>query len=852
MYGRYLLLLVMLGALGALPVRAQYLNGDSWPDVDGRHINAHGGCLLSFEGCYYWYGECWDEAVDGRMAGVSVYASRDLQTWQNKGIVLPVSALDGTDGKVCLTLRPRVLYNERTKQFVLLFHQTRQGGEDVRLAFAVSDTPTGPFRLMRSEQPHADRWPQAINPTFTLFADEDGRAYYVTASATDHTLLVSELSDDYLSLTSRCTRTPIGAVTEAPCLFRHGDRYWLLCSGEGAQGAGGHTLYSARNLFSPWQPCASPFEGKALRNHDLPAEQTFGAQGTAVFPLCREGHTTLFLMADLWDSSHPQASRHLWLPIRFAEDGTPRIPWSGLLPEGIPVPTEYPEYDVTLRTLLEEMSDVTAHAKWPVPAYTCRQTSSYSRESKTPDTAVEDGTYRPASGRDWAKGWFDNHDFGHFYGQQGKEFVLLDTQGPGAVVDIWTAYGDGSLGTFRFYLDGDTVPVIEGDMVRLAGGEELVSYPFSYRAPGKTENSVWHGNNLILPIPYANGCKITYEPYREGAQGGLYYQINYRNYEAGTRVRSFDRNTLKEYERAIYDCGVALTGNHNLANDDRTRHKAGVLKTGHRQTLRLKGERCITSLTVQIAAEDQPEALAQTWIRMRFDGEQTVDCPTGAFFGIGRRQLAHSTFYVKTQAEGLMTVYWVMPFAQEAEVSLVNQGAQDVEVKHFLLTSQPAAWDEERSMLFHATYRETKNIDTNTKFDYNYVTIHGRGRYVGDGLFVQNYMPDYQGWWGEGDEKIFVDGESFPSHFGTGTEDYYRYAYCRPQPFCYPNISQPIGEGNKTPGVTQNNRYRLLDDIPFAESLAFYMEIWHPFYRPMDYAPATFWYGDPGCSWEMK
>ena len=56
-------------------------------------------------------------------------------------------------------------------------------------------------------------------------------------------------------------------------------------------------------------------------------------------------------------------------------------------------------------------------------------------------------------------------------------------------------------------------------------------------------------------------------------------------------------------------------------------------------------------------------------------------------------------------------------------------------------------------------------------------------------LHLINY---HRGWWGEGDEKIYVDGEDFPSHFGTGTEDYYGYAWCRPEEFAERGLSQRL------------------------------------------------------------
>jgi len=98
-------------------------------------------------------------------------------------------------------------------------------------------------------------------------------------------------------------------------------------------------------------------------------------------------------------------------------------------------------------------------------------------------------------------------------------------------------------------------------------------------------------------------------------------------------------------------------------------------------------------------------------------------------------------------------------------------------------------------------------------------------------------------WWGEGDEKIHVDGESFPSHFGTGTEGYFGYAWGSATRFDAPFHAQPIGGANKGVGHTTNTRARMLDRIPFTRSLKMNMELLHwQSNTTVDYATATYWY----------
>ncbi len=119
-------------------------------------------------------------------------------------------------------------------------------------------------------------------------------------------------------------------------------------------------------------------------------------------------------------------------------------------------------------------------------------------------------------------------------------------------------------------------------------------------------------------------------------------------------------------------------------------------------------------------------------------------------------------------------------------------------------------------MHFHANWRQQYPIATRPFSDWNYITANGQGVYVGDNLCVMKPVP---AWWGEGDEKVWVDGESFPSHFGTGSEDYYCYSWSDPRLFQTPFANQTRCDGPGNKGQTCVTRTRSLDAIPFTKSL---------------------------------
>ena len=102
--------------------------GQIWEDTDGNHINAHGEVILYRDGKYYWYGEHKSEHTSSALVGVRVYSSTDLYNWKNEGVALSVEA-EGSGHlleKGCIIERPKVVYNEKTKKYVMWFHLRTQ------------------------------------------------------------------------------------------------------------------------------------------------------------------------------------------------------------------------------------------------------------------------------------------------------------------------------------------------------------------------------------------------------------------------------------------------------------------------------------------------------------------------------------------------------------------------------------------------------------------------------------------------------------------------------------------------------------------------------------------------------
>jgi hypothetical protein len=298
--------------------------------------------------------------------------------------------------------------------------------------------------------------------------------------------------------------------------------------------------------------------------------------------------------------------------------------------------------------------------------------------------------------------------------------------------------------------------------------------------------------------------------------------------------------------KEINDAQTALNNPYaNIFKDppDETR-VLQKLDSNDKMRIQLKGEKYIKSFKLYLEAENLPQALRSTVISLSFDDKETLTIPVGDFFGTGYEINPYETFFTKVFDDGAMASFWPMPFREEASIEITNLGDQVVTIKDVQFYTDDWSWDD-RSMYFGGSWKLFYNKQTGGKEnpeDLNFVSLDGMGVYVGDLVTIYNGS---NGWWGEGDEKIYIDGESFPSHFGTGSEDYYGYAWSRSEFFDHPFIAQPDGSGNMMVGTAVNLRFRALDAIPFTKSLDMNMELWHWNVTRVDYAPTTFFYLKP-------
>ena len=316
----------LIGSCKCKKSEGEIINGKSWKDTNGKIINAHGGGMLYYAGIYYWYGEykgdsnylldtvktweCW--RADAR--GISCYSSKNLIDWTFEGIVLSPSPDPTSDLHPSQVIeRPKVIYNERTKKFVMWMHIESPNYEKAHAGVAVSNSPTGKFNYLGSFRPN-----EKDSRDQTIFKDDDGRAYHIYSSEWNKTTVVGLLTDDYLQHTGTYTRNFINQSREAPAIFKHNGKYYMISSG--CTGWDPNTaLYAvADSMLGKWTLMDNLCKGKD-------ANSTFFAQSTFVLPVT--GKPGKFVaMFDHWNKIDLINSTYIWLPITFEGD-KPIIQW---------------------------------------------------------------------------------------------------------------------------------------------------------------------------------------------------------------------------------------------------------------------------------------------------------------------------------------------------------------------------------------------------------------------------------------------------------------------------------------------------------------------------------------------
>jgi hypothetical protein len=504
---------------------------------------------------------------------------------------------------------------------------------------------------------------------------------------------------------------------------------------------------------------------------------------------------------------------------------------------------------ISFGTLLEEMVDMVRLADFPQPPYKTVQFSSSDRRSVLP------------GGPDWFANsdGFGNEPQPNFEAvltqpdRQGTgEYLICDVEGPGAVVRVWTAAIEG---TIRVYLDDAQQPLYDGP------ADEFLHRPYARWAEAAgIDQALFDGSYsqrdaCYFPIPFAKRCRIVW---RGNVRHIHFYEVQVRRYAKDAEVVTFKPEDLKTHRPAIERVAKVLADPQGKwkyrSSQDEVPISVRVPARRTKEILALRGPAAIERLTLQLSAPDLDRALRQTIMQVSCDGfpSPQVDAPLGDFFGAAPGVNPFNSVPFTVQPDGRMTCRFVMPFARSCRIRLDNRGQEPVTVSGSALPLE-YRWNEGTSMHFRAHWRVDHDLVANggdATVDLPFLVANGKGVYVGTAVMLLNpssIPTSYGSWWGEGDEKVFVDDDVRPSTFGTGSEDYFNYSWSVPDIFGYAYCGQPRDDGPANRGFVTNQRWHILDSLPFTQRIAFYMELCcHRRTPEFSYARIGYHYGRPG------
>jgi D-arabinan exo alpha-(1,3)/(1,5)-arabinofuranosidase (non-reducing end) len=304
---------------------------------------------------------------------------------------------------------------------------------------------------------------------------------------------------------------------------------------------------------------------------------------------------------------------------------------------------------------------------------------------------------------------------------------------------------------------------------------------------------------------------------------------------------------------------------HRSSSYDRSGGNADARPIAPGETLTLldeSGPGLITHFWATIASDDRNHLKALV-LRMYWDSESSpsVETPIGDFFGLGLgNYFLYQSAPLSVGSDKALNCFFPMPFQKHARITVTNEGTQRVGSFYFNIDyrayNKPLPAD---TLYFHAQYRQATpahgwtnqwksngdpQVDQkkNLNGDGNYVWLEatGRGHFVGVTMSV---LQNQDGWWGEGDDMFFVDGEALPSINGTGSEDYFLGAWdFGGHAFSYQLFGAPVVGEERVGGRWSLYRFHLDSPIPFTKSLRATIEHGHANHRSDNFFSVAYWY----------
>lgn len=424
--------------------------------------------------------------------------------------------------------------------------------------------------------------------------------------------------------------------------------------------------------------------------------------------------------------------------------------------------------------------------------------------------------------------WGANGDAGHYLREEPNgEAVMMEIDGPGVIYRVWSANPQGRI---RLYLDGDAQPTYEWDFDALFNGSTPPFLkPLVYKRGGQMSAS-----DCYVPIPFRRSIKITAD-----RRHGQYYHFNYLLYPKDWTLPSFrlplTPEEQTELQRAAEIWNAPGRDPKPTLEGQTTLKQTITLQPGKTATLaNLKGPGMVRAIRAR-ASSEQRYFWRKLVLRGVWDGAKSpqILTPLGSFFGFDWETAEYGSLIAGCQ-NGTAYFHYPMPFRRSGRLELISYLSRPAQVEIEIDWAPVKSLPEDTLYLF-ARWRQELDF---MPFEFTFLETAGKGHFVGVSMPIDHPLP---GWWGEGDEKIWVDDDDFPPWIGTGSEDYFGDAWGI-RYLSAPSFGCSLQKGNRT----CNYRWHFMDFVPFSKRFRMSIENYGPngvgprgHYA---YASTAFWY----------
>ncbi len=409
--------------------------------------------------------------------------------------------------------------------------------------------------------------------------------------------------------------------------------------------------------------------------------------------------------------------------------------------------------------------------------------------------------------------WDANNDGGFKMRDENNNSLTIDIQGSGYVSRLWFAsvYVKGKI---HIIVDGETV--VSMDLMEYMVGVNSNAYASDVDFIDSKDKSFFSahtyknlsylsskGYNSFIPITFSESIQIMFSNVtaESGYDAASFKQIDYTLFDDNRQVESFtgfdnmsaENMAALEKANSSFDFAVPMNGSAiALAAGERkevyNNQKPGAI---HMVKMQLPN----------VAKEDLPAVLRQLYIQINWDGQKTpaMFMNMGDFFGSPAEIKPYQTLNVGVTNENVFYLQFYMPF-EKASISFINNSDKDLSVKAELVVEDITQKEAEQTMRFCASWKklEDRAVTSDRWPECTTLTLQGSGRLVGQIWHTYQVLEGF--WWGEGDERIYVDGEKMPSWAGTGCEDVIGYAWAIPTSWVFsaPFRAHPVGAGSSS------------------------------------------------------